>query len=338
LRTRDAARPSPLTTNRLLIGGIFVATLVLASVLLFVHVKSTEIELDGTVTGVSFVSPYEQPLTRPMPLVALSGSGLREVELPQPAISVDSSGSLLEQPSAVQVVADSAAGRAGTIFLDRIVIPEGTRVSITHTDLPRQYRLSFRSPHAVGLTVHADVMGRLQIQPTSAPATKVDLAAPQAVVFKSTSNELDLDLTLPAGPPAPASTQLGATDLRLYYIEDDLAAARPLTRPRSTVLTGSLYFESLAGDVHKLRQGEMLRFEDARGAFSSLQLGPDAIALTFQGEVKGMRSGSGPRPRTLMPTLLESFQKREGVKLLWGTALYLFGTVMALRRWWGKPA
>jgi len=323
--------------NRLLIGAIFAATLVLASVLLFVHVRSTEIELDATVTGVSFVSPYEQPLTRPMPVVALSGSGLREVELPQGATSQDSTGSRTEPPTAVQVVADSAGGRAGTIFLDRIVVPAGTRVWITRTDLPRQYRLSFRSPNPVAVTVHADVMGPLQIRPASAPATKIDLRAPQAVVFTSTSNELDLDLTLPAGLPAPASTQLAASDLRLYNVEDDLAATRPLARPRSTLLSGSLYFESLAGDVKKLRPGEMLRFDHASGAFSSIQLGVDAIALTFQGDVRGMRSGSGQHPRTLMPTLLESFQKRQGVKLLWGTALYLFGAVMAVRRWWGRP-
>ena len=337
LRIRDAARPSPPTANRLLIGAMFAATLVLASVLLFVHVPSTEIELDGTVTGVGFVSPYEQPLTQPMPVVALSGSGLHGVELPQSPTSRDSIGAHTESPSAVQVVTGSAGGRAGTIFLDRVVIPEGARVWVTRTDLPRQYRLSLRSPRPVAVTVHADVIGPLEIRPASAPAAKIDLRAPQAVVFTSTSNELDLDLTLPAGSPVPASTQLAANDLRLYNVEEDLAAAHPLTRPRSTISSGSLYFESLAGDVRKLRSGEMIRFDQARGTFPSLQLGADAITLTYQGEVKGMRSGSGEHPRTLMPTLLESLQKREGLKLLWGTALYLFGAVMAVRRWWGRP-
>ena len=38
-----------------------------------------------------------------------------------------------------------------------------------------------------------------------------------------------------------------------------------------------------------------------------------------------------------MPTLLDWLRQRQGLSLLWGTALYLFGIVTTFRRWWRKP-
>ena len=46
---------------------------------------------------------------------------------------------------------------------------------------------------------------------------------------------------------------------------------------------------------------------------------------------------SGDEPRSLMPTLLEWLRKRQALSLLWGTALYLSGIALTLRRWWRKP-
>ena len=329
---RDAAKPPP-GANRLLGAAVFGATLLLASVLLFFHVPSTEIELDGTLTGFSFTSGEEQPLTRPAALVALGASGLRGLHLPPEAVLRHSGDAAV---TALQVVVDSVGDRTGTIVLDRIVVPAGVRVRVSQTDIPRQYRVTFWSTPATAVAIHADVMGPLRIQPAAARAVKTDLHAPRAIDFTSTSNSLDLDFTLPAGSPALRWEQLAADGLELYAVEDERAAGRPRARTMSTLLTGSLYFESLGGDERKLRAGELIRFDEARGAIRTLQLGEQGIVLTFQGVVRGMRSGGGERPRTLMPTLLEWLRQREGLSLLWGTALYLFGVAMTVRRWWRR--
>lgn len=325
--------PRTLAVTRRLIGGIFVATLVLVSVLMFVHVRSTEIELDTVLSGVSFVSPREQALTRPTEVAALSASGLTGSELP----SAGTVTAMTEPPSGVQVVVEGEGARAGSISLDRIIVPAGTRVTLTRTDVPHQFRLSLRAERPAPVTVHADVLGAVQIRPANARATALNLGAPQSVTFTSTSNDLDLDITLSPGAFAPTTRQLDAEALRLYQVEEKLVSAQPEARPMSTIESGFIYFESIAGDERKLRTGELIRFDESRGTIQTLQLGAETIAFRFQGDVRGMRAGYGERPRTLMPTLLDSLRAREGAKLLWGTALYLFGTVMALRRWWGKP-
>ena len=100
-------------------------------------------------------------------------------------------------------------------------------------------------------------------------------------------------------------------------------------------------FPNLSRDVvsteRKLRPGEMLRFGGASGTFLTLDLRDDGIATTFQGDVRDLRTGAGEHPRSLMPTLLDWLRQRQGLSLLWGTALYMFGVVTTFRKWWRKP-
>ena len=334
----DAAAPRPIaapiavTPNRWIPALVFLATLLVASVLLFVRVSTTTIELAGTFTGIGFVSAREQPLTRPIRVVALGVAGARDVRLPEDVPS--SAGA-----TALRVAVDdtTTAMRAGSIVVDRIVVPEGTQVWLSRTDVPRQYRLSLRAAPPATIAVHADVMGAVAFSPAGAPRAALALRAPRAVDATSSGGALDLDLTLAPGAPTPRWEQLVVRDLRLHRVDDDQGAARPLARPVSTIQSGSLYFEALGGTERKLRPGEMLRFGAASGTFLTLDLRDDGIAATFQGDVREMRSGSGDEPRSLMPSLLEWLRKRQGLTLLWGTALYLSGIALTLRKWWRKP-
>ena len=329
---RTTAAPAAATPNRWIPALVFLATLLVASVLLFVRVSTTTIELAGTFSGVGFVSAREQPLTRPIRVAALGVAGATSVQLPEDVAS--SAGT-----TALRVAVDdtTASMRAGSIVVDRIVVPEGTQVWLSRTDLPRQYRLSLRAAAPASIEVHADVTGVVAFSPAGAPRSALALRAPRGVDLSSSGGTLDLDLTLAPGAPTPRWEQLVVRDLRLHRVEDDQGAARPLARPVSTIQSGSLYFEALGGTERKLRPGELLRFGAASGTFLTLDLRDDGIAATFQGEVGEMRSGSGDAPRSLMPTLLEWLRKRQGLSLLWGTALYLSGIALTLRKWWRKP-
>jgi len=318
--------------NRWIPALVFVATLIVASVLLFVRVSSTTIELAGSFSGLGFVSAREQPLGRPLRVVTLGVSGARDVRLPDEVSSSAGSG-------AVRVAVDDTASamRAGSIVVDRIMIPEGARVWVSRTEVPRQYRLSLRAPSTTPIEVHADLTGALAFALAGAPRTAVALAAPRELDFRTADGSLDLDLTLAPGGPAPRWEQLEVRDLRLHRVDDEQGAPRPLARPVSTIQSGSLYFEALGGTERKLRPGELLRFGATSGTILTLDLRDDGIAATFQGDVREMRSGSGDEPRSLMPTLLEWLRKRQGLSLLWGTALYLSGIALTLRKWWRKP-
>lgn len=329
---RSPAAPAAATPNRWIPALVFLATLLVASVLLFVRVSTTTIELAGTFSGIGFVATREQPLTRSLRVAALGAAGAKDVQLPEEVASSAST-------TAMRVVVDDTAGalRAGSIVLDRIVVPAGAQVWLSRTDVPRQYRLSLRATPSASIDVHADVMGAVAFAPAGAARTAVTLRAPRAIDFTSSDGTLDLDLTLAPGVPVPRWEQLVVRDLRVHRVEDEQGADRPLVRPVSTIQSGSLYFEALGGTERKLRAGEMLRFGAASGTFLTLDLRDDVIAATFQGEVREMRSGSGDDPRSLMPTLLEWLRKRQGLSLLWGTVLYLSGIGLTLRKWWRKP-
>lgn len=327
---RAPAPPPTTVPNRWLPALAFFTTLVVASVLLFVRVTRTTIELNGTFTGLGFVAAQEQPLGRPMRVTALGVAGARSVQLPEEVPPVAGA-------TTARVAVDEADPKqGGSILVDRIVVPAGTRVWLARTDVPRQYRLTLRAPASATIEVHADVAGALAFAPSTAARGTV-LRVPRAIDVSSSDGALDLDLTLAAGAPPPRWEQLAVRDLRVYRVEDVQDAARPLARPLSTIQSGSLYFEALGGAERKLRAGELLRFGEASGTILSLDLRDDGIAAIFQGEVRDMRSGSGDEPRSLMPTLLEWLRKRQALSLLWGTALYLSGIGLTLRRWWRKP-
>jgi len=304
----------------------------MASVLLFTHVSTTTIELGGTFTGFGFVSALEQPLNRPLTVTALGIAGLKGAQLPD-EVKLQDGG-----VPAIRIAVDTAKdAKRGSIVVDRIVIPAGTHVWLSSTDVPRQYRISLRSTSPVPIAVHVDAMGTVAIAPANAQTTTTTLRAPRPVEFTGTTSALDLDLTLPPGSPAPRWQQIEARDLQVYRVENDQDADRPLVRPMSTILSGSIFFESTGGNERKLRPGELLRFGGARGTILTLDLLDDAIAATFQGDVRDMRTGLGDHPRSIMPTLLDWLRRRQGLSLLWGTALYLFGVITTFRRWWRKP-
>ena len=79
-----ARAPAPsvvATPNRWLPALVFFATLLIASVLLFVHVSSTPIELTGTFSGLGFVSARQQPLGHPYRVTALGVAGAKAIQL-----------------------------------------------------------------------------------------------------------------------------------------------------------------------------------------------------------------------------------------------------------------
>jgi len=320
------------TPNRWLPALVFFATLVVASVLLFVRVSTTPIELIGTFSGLGFVSARQQPLGGPFRVSALAVAGVKGVQLPEEIAPATDA-------TALRVaVGEPVAGSApGTILLDRIMVPEGTQVLLTRTNVSGQYRLSLRGAAPGAIALHADVMGPMSFAPSTGARTTTVLRAPRAVDVASSSGALDLDFTLADEDPMPRWEQVDLRELRLYRVEDLQDGARPLARPLSTIQSGSLYFEALGGTERKLRTGELLRFGAAAGTFLTLDLRHGEIAATFQGDVRDLRSGSGEEPRSLMPTLLEWLRKRQALSLLWGTALYLSGIALTLRRWWRKP-
>jgi hypothetical protein len=81
----------------------------------------------------------------------------------------------------------------------------------------------------------------------------------------------------------------------------------------------------------------MIHFEQVRGEIRTLRLQDNNIDLKFHGRVRGLGAGPEENPRSLMPTWLEWLRARHSLSLFWGAAIYLFGLIAGVLRWWGKP-
>lgn len=310
-------------------------TLMLVSLLLFVRVAETEIELDMALSEVSFILPTQQALTDAMNLTALGGSGLREIQLPrsrdQDARTFASSDAA-EYALQLSVVSDGK--HQGAVTLAPLLLPMKTNVWLRHTGVPHQYRVSLTGPSA---EFRADVIGPVRIGLSEGGSGRFDFDGPDVAVLQSGENEVDLDLTLLDPTKSNFASQLSASDLSFFHVDEIRNPDTTVARRVSTILSGSLSYESLNGLERKLRPGEVIQFEDSHGEIRSLSLRDDRIDMKFHGRVRGMNGGSGESRRSLMPTWLELLQARHSLSLLWGTALYLFTLMASALRWWRKP-
>lgn len=319
IELREQARPK--LRNRwpaLALAG----TLGMVSVLLFMHVGETEIELEVASTDLTFALEKEQAATGTLDLAALGVAGAQAVELPVPEAG----------SRAVSLARASQGGRQGSVTLAPLVLAAGAKVTIARSDVSNQYELL---AHAPGLAVEAAVNGPVRVALSGKSARDQDFPSPKPVIWRGGSEETSLNLTFPAMPQPLLAPQLPVRELSYFRIDQFLAPDRTLVKRRSTILSGSLFFESLNGEERRLRGGEELQFAQSSGEIRTLELTADHIGLKFHGRVRGMTTGSGEGRRSLMPTYLEWLRARHGLTLLWATSLYVFGLIAGALRWWG---
>jgi hypothetical protein len=325
----DAAQPPPARSHWPLIT-VFASTLLIASILLFTGPRSTEIELDLEVSQMGFVLPARQALSQYMRLSTLEVSGLSRIQIPR-ASGSDSMTLVSGRDFDSSVALSTAAGDKlpGQISLPALILPAQTRVSLEKTDVAEQYRLSLQGK---GLDLKADVDGAMQVRLTGGSERQLSFLSPKPVIFEP-QPQVDLDLTPLALPQKLSPIPLSVQDLSLLRIEDRRGLDRLPVRRVSTILSGTVYFEELNGQQLKLRPGEVIQLDGSTGEIDSLELKDNNIALQFHGRVRGISAGSSEVRRSLMPTWLEWLKARQGLTLLWGTAIYLFGLVAGVLRW-----
>ena len=334
----DRATRPPTAPRRWPLVAMFGLTLAVTSLLLFLRVRETEIDLDLLVSEIAFTLPAEQVLTHTMSVVTLGAAGLRGVRLPlsedrQAAANAASQGEV----SAVRLSVKPLERPSGSIDVATVVAPKDTGVRISHTDRAR-YRLSLGAPPTSELRLRVDVNGAVDVGRPGAPPTRLDLRSPRGIALESGPNEIDLDLYFSRLPAGPFASPLRLRGLRLSRVEELNRLNGTLVQHLSTVLSGTVYFESLGGQEWKLRPGERLAFGSSEGEIRKLDLRDDGIGVRFSGRVRDMAVGSEASRRSMMPTWLEWLRARHSLSLFWGTAVYLFGLFLVALRWWRSPA
>lgn len=240
----DVAQPPPPRKRWPMVTALGV-TFLIVSLLLFARVSETEIELELALSEVSFVLPTQQILTEVMQLSILGASGLQEIRLPRIR---DRAAQILHASEgaehAIRLSAAADGAHQGTVTLAPVVLPAGTHVWLRYTEVPNQYRLSLKGSE---LLLHVDVNGPVQVGLSGSPVEQLTFLSPTPILLRPGSSEVKLDFTLTGAPQGTFSPQLSATRLSLFRIEQFLDAEHTVVRPVSTVLSGTLYLESLNG-------------------------------------------------------------------------------------------
>lgn len=319
----------PLRRPRWPLIAALAITLLFVSVLLFVRVPETEIELEVVLSEASFVSAAPQSLTDVLNVSMLGVSGLREIHLPE---QVQRAPRPDEPAGAIRLAPIASGERQGSISLAALALPDRTRVWIHSTDVPNRYRVSLTGSD---VPIEVAVNGPIHVGWPGSSSERIDFETPRPIRLQGGSEQVDVDLTIPGDQKGGFAPPLSVTNLAFFRIDEFTDRERTIARRISTIRAGTLYLESLDGRAHVLRPGEALEFASARGDIRKLRLEDDGVVLEFHGRVRGMQSGSGEGVRrSLMPTSLEWLQARHGLTLLWGTTFYLFGLVAGLLRWW----
>jgi hypothetical protein len=331
LRTLADMKPRHATpTRRWIPALVMVATLLLMSGLLFIHVPSTEIELEIQATEVSFRVPTLQPLTEGTPLALLGADGLRRIRMGGDRRHAERL-LVMEQGDEgfVRLSSRKDGTRDGTITLAGIAVPARTVGSLRYTGVPNHFRLGLA---AADLEMRADVQGPVTAAVAGGGVQEMDFEVPEAVDLRG-GNETNLELTFRDLEDAGFSPQLQVDALSFIRIDERRDTEHAAVRELSTIGSGMLYMESLNGEKRELRSAELLQFSGVGGDILAMRLAPDHVSLRFRGQVSDIVAGTPRSRRSLMPTLLEWARAQHGVSLLWGGSLYMFGIVVSLLRW-----
>jgi hypothetical protein len=330
IEIRDAAAPR---RRAWWAAGTFSGALIIVSVLLFARVAETDIEVDLLVSGLRFATASDQLVAGALRVSSLGASRLREIRVPSPTgPDEDTVQSDAGDQAAVRISPDAGAKPPGTVAFAPLVLPAGASVALRTAESPREFVLSFQ---ASGQELRADVEGAVSVGVAGSPPKVIKFTSPKPIMLRTGSADVDLALTFPSVPQTPLAPQLSVSGLSFSRVDQFLDGGRSLVRRVSTVLSGTLFLESLDGEKFPLRPAEELQFAESSGEIRELRLEDNQIAVRYHGRVRGMTTGSGEGHRSLMPTYLEWMRARHGLSLFWGATLYLTGLIAGALRWWG---
>ena len=309
----DRLRPRPARKRRWPAALAFVVTLAIVSVLTTVRLPRADVELDAEVGEFSFRLPIDQSLTDGVALRAFGIAGATRVDAERAS----------DDPTGALQLRVGRAGCEGSITLDGIVFPKGSRVLLHAVGSPARVQWVTTAPDA---QVHLTLDGCVEVNGRARNDGVRDLT------LRFGRDDVDLAMEA-ATPPLAFKPIIRAGDLSLARVEKVARGDDTLVRPLSTLLSGTLVFPSL-DTSRKLRFAEAVRFTGDDGELRSIEVGDGRLRIRYHAAVGDVTTGAADEPRSLMPTWLEWLQTNHSVSLLWGSALGLFGWFLALSRWW----
>jgi hypothetical protein len=336
----DKTKPPRKPARWPVITILALVVLIIGLALLF-KIPRTEVELELTSTDLQFTLPKQAALTRVMVLSEVGISDLKDIQLPR-ARSLKAQQMSYQQSmgAAMRLTALKDQASQSSITLSPMILPAGTLVDLTTTELPNQYRLTLTFPENTTPTLQVSVRGMIKVAITGGSPEEYSYPFPQSIQLQPATNRVTFDLTLPDEGRTTFSSHIPAEGLA-FLREEQLELTSPTEKYKrqvSAILSGKLYLTELASQGHPLRIGEYLLLDKSFGLVRLLALEKDQLALQFHGKVHKLTTGweENPKPNNLMPNYLEWLTMQRTLVLLWSSTLSVFVFLLGLWRWWKK--
>jgi len=333
--TEEKSRP-----RRWPIAAVFLVTLAIVTILFFLRVSTTQIELNIKVSDLQLELARQQHITSEIAVTSLAITGLHIVKMPRARNAGEAVASGGERSwNAVRLSLPQDSSEQDRITVAALIAPEQSLVWLSRTDVPGEFQLAVKHKD---MTVSANVGGKVEIATQDFTTRTLDFGRGRQILFRGGHNVIDVAFVPRPGSNVEFTGPLAVEKFNLQRAIENVMPGGPVSY--STILGGELYLLSVADRKYDLRTAETLRFESVVGEIRTLKSVKDHIELTFLGEVSGMTTGTGTNKRrgtnkrSIMPTYLEWLQAHHAWSLLWGTALYIFGLAAAVMRWWRTGA
>ncbi len=317
--------------RRWLIPVLALLAMAAVTILLQKEQHETELELEATVSGVSFRMPRKQPVMREQFLRALAADTLAGI-----IVNLDEQFAPPGEACSFDLELSGKPREVDSITIQSLAPPKDWRVRLIRQPGETQVRLTAPPKNDEGLAISVSLRGRAQLN-TRCGAVKqsreINETAPVSVTLH-VGNETRFRLMPQKGQDARFARQIEWEDLVLLD-EETYQADTQQERQISSVLKGRLYLTALNGKPYDLRPSERLAFAASKGEIRTLSLAPsdkdspEGFLLNAHAKVQAMKAGD----RSLMPNWLELAAAQNGLGLLWGSALYLFTMAVAVLKY-----
>jgi hypothetical protein len=294
--------------------------------------SSTEVELETRVTSASF--------TLPMPQEILNNVNLSRVEASRVTcvgFELDTPQTCPWAPATTGVEVTEPKDRRSVITVSSLRIPAGARVTLSKPSNGLSHRITVDAPPSQQLTLELAVRGTTlrTVRLTTPFVRKFDSIEPPSFVRLTLSPPFVLDLVPAPGTRIAISPIFPVSELALWENEDRLDVDRQEIRNMSSILSGSVFLESLNSKRIELRRFDQLRFAKSNGEVRTLTAESgtegDSLLLRYHGHVEGMVRGTKEHATNLMPTNLELLASNGNLSMVWKSvvliAAMIFGAI-----------
>jgi hypothetical protein len=326
---REHFRQTP-SKSRHLIPVLLVSTAVAITFLIITPLPAVRAELDIACSAITYRTRSVVQLTGLSSLKLLQAIAFAPTQIEEPR---NLQTLVLMPPTEFRPTDD------GALTLSSVTIPPGTQVSIEQVEEAGTWRLRIANPAA---TVAATLARSVRVSTTGSEPATIDFGRGTRVALKA-SNSKTADLEIHVSPRDVNSLlvrrTIPVTEVSFHELVDEpMADSVGVIRSRSSsVLKGTIFNESLGGRQSALRHREVVDLSLIDGEIRELQLEPAAMHINFSASARELRIGSTGAMRSLRPSYLEWLAENHALKLVWGSAAWLFALVLGGIKWWQQP-